>query len=71
MSLTTGSIILFSTFLGHIYDIIIEIYTKMKVDKPFINNNNLEECEDCDECGKHVICKRICVKNNLLTVTVD
>ncbi|RIA99455.1 hypothetical protein C1645_811489 [Glomus cerebriforme] len=61
ISLTTGSIILSSTILGHFYDIIIKIYMKMKGDDVVFNklhNNTLEECEGCGENAK---CKHIIV----------
>ncbi|RIA89989.1 hypothetical protein C1645_876388 [Glomus cerebriforme] len=62
ISLTTGSIILLSTVLGHTYDIIIRVYTKMKgddhVNKSLIDNIDYEECE---ECGEHANCKHIII----------
>ncbi|RIA95185.1 hypothetical protein C1645_817031 [Glomus cerebriforme] len=67
ISLTTGSIILLSTILGHTYNIIIRIYTKLKVSD---QNNELlkNSLEECNECGEHTICKHIaiCEKCNLL-----
>ncbi|RIA80993.1 hypothetical protein C1645_837726 [Glomus cerebriforme] len=54
ISLTTGSIILLSTIVGHTYNIVIRIYTKMKVGD---QNNELikNSLEECDECGEHAI----------------